>query len=454
MTFPVPAKIETDASYVMDGPFLLTKNTTLTSSTPNATVTVNPLTMPAPARFGHSSTVSNLLLYIYGGQNRTNCHDGLWSFHLDTYQWKKLTVESTDGVVGSQLVAGFIEKIGSVLIILGGTTLLKKSLGIKNVIAGTADAGQDVRELNTTIHVATYRQVKLGQPEVAELTMDIGFKMQVDISGHYAALLPNSSMVLMYGGSFVSDQLPDGSLRDEANVLSNRLFTLNLANPGAVVITQRALGDLPSDRLLFFFTFAFATVAIISMFLFFLSLPNRIEPPHQDHHPRGSCSQSCFLPFPWENVRAALGFYFRGLFFPKYNGGSKTALTLGQLSSWSRVETTPHPTINEPGFALFFDGSNHYFIGHHCNSYDWRQLEFDETCGIGNRIYILDIIGFPFCQMCAWIANFFFLSAGKSWSTTQQVLRRPSEISTAEAWGGVLNLHSGSLPSLFTIFSF
>lgn len=89
------------------------------------------------------------------------------------------------------------------------------------------------------------------------------------------------------------------------------------------------------------------------------------------------------------------------------------------VSAWSSVTISPHPTLSEPGYVLLHDGDSYYFVGHHCNSYNWRDVETNEDCQISSRVYQL---------------------AGPAVMSSEQPIDLPPTVGKDAALGGLLTI--------------
>lgn len=186
--------------------------------------------------------------------------------------------------------------------------------------------------------LASLKQINLDANVLTETAIDIGLKLLVDLTRPFVGLLPNSSMVLMFGCTMLNS-LPPGATRQNATVLSNRLFTFNVADSGSSVLPLRVLGNQPADRMI--------------------------------------------SPFASLDTGDAVAFT-GNMANPLWSFST-------ELSSWRVLPVLPHPYLSEPGLALLYDGSHYYFVGSHCDDYSWKTVETNEDCSVSDRVYTLDL---------------------------------------------------------------
>lgn len=186
----------------------------------------------ASPRCNHASAISQHFLYIHGGQNDTHVLDESWQFNLLTRQWDPLGDFSFAGGIETAMIP-FENSGGPGLLFLGGG-------------GSPGDGNANVSLVQVPLAA---RVLKLTEDPNQYVAVDFGDGLLVELSGHYAAMLPNSSMIIVFGGSLRNNDLSDTTNSSANYLLSNRILAMDLSAPNTYLLNSvLAIGIQPAER--------------------------------------------------------------------------------------------------------------------------------------------------------------------------------------------------------------
>lgn len=192
----------------------------------------DPTISAASPRCNHASAISQHYLYIHGGQNDTHVLHESWRFNLLTGQFAFLRDFAFAGSIKTVIVP-FENSGGPGLLFLGGG-------------GSPGDGNANVSLVQVPLAV---RVLKLTEDPNQYAVVDYGDGLLVELSGHFAAMLPNSSMIVVFGGSLRNNDLSDTTNNSANYLLSNRIVAMDLSAPNTYLLKSvLPIGTQPAER--------------------------------------------------------------------------------------------------------------------------------------------------------------------------------------------------------------